>query len=321
MKVSPILKGLATYVPGLYPFLQRRSVRHTIDADYCYGVWLKHLTLLAANGMYGLPASVAELGPGGSLGVGLAALLSGAERYRAFDIVRYTNVDWNLKLFDDLVERFRARAPRPRRGWPDFDQHLDETLFPRHLLTDELMEKALAPARIAAIREAVRHMDTTDPDAMIRYVVPWHDAKVLEPQTIDLLLSHAVLEHIDDLDTTYAASAEWIRPGGWMSHQIDFRSHGLTAEWNGQWKYSARRWRLVRGRRPYLINRQPFGAHLSLAEGRGFSVRCALRSPRLDGISRNEVAAAFVQLPDEDLFCSGGFFVAQRLPAQGDVPA
>jgi hypothetical protein len=307
-----MFKGLVTYVPGLYSYLQRRSVRHTVSAEYCYGVWLKHITLLAANGMNRLPANVAELGPGGSLGVGLAALLSGVERYRAFDIVRYTNVEWNLRMLDDLVERFRTRAPRPRRGWPNFDQHLDETLFPRAILTDEVFEKALAPARVEAIRDAVRRMDTTDADAMIRYVVPWHSAEVLEPESIDLLLSHAVLEHIDDLPATYAASAEWIRPGGWMSHQIDFRSHGLTQDWNGQWKYSPGVWRLIRGRRPYLINRQPFGIHLSLAERCGFSVRCALRSPRMDGVSRHELAAEFAGLPDEDLLCSGGFLIGQR---------
>jgi hypothetical protein len=316
MKVSPIFKGLATYVPGLYSYLQRRSVRHTVTAEYCYGVWLKHITLLSANGMNRLPADVAELGPGGSLGVGLAALLCGVERYRAFDIVRYTNVDWNLNVLDDLVELFRSRAPRPRRGWPDYDAHLDSSLFPHWVLTEEVMEKALAPSRVDTIREAVRRMDTNSPDAMIRYVVPWYSAEVLEAESIDLLLSHAVLEHIDDLETTYAASADWIRPGGWMSHQIDFRCHGLTEEWNGQWKYSPHAWRLIRGRRPYLINRQPFGAHLSLAGRRGFVVRCALRSPRLDGISRSQLAAAFADLPDEDLVCSGGFFVAQRLAAR-----
>jgi hypothetical protein len=168
MSVSPLLKGLATYVPGLYPFLQRRSVRHTVTAEYCYGVWLKHVTLLAANGMGSLPQSLAELGPGGSLGVGLAALLCGVERYRAFDVVRYTNVDWNLGVLDDLVERFRVRAPRPRRGWPDFDEHLDESLFPHRILTEETMERSLAPVRVEAIREAVRRIDTEDPEAMIR---------------------------------------------------------------------------------------------------------------------------------------------------------
>jgi hypothetical protein len=52
---------------------------------------------------------------------------------------------------------------------------------------------------------------------------------------VDLIVSQAVLEHVDDLENTYDAFAQWLRPGGRMSHEIDFHSRGLTMPWNGHW--------------------------------------------------------------------------------------
>jgi hypothetical protein len=84
MRLTPVIKGAATYIPGLDKVAskwRKRGTGGTDTAAYCYEVWLKHLTLLWANGMRTIPDTVAELGPGDSLGTGLAALLSGANHY------------------------------------------------------------------------------------------------------------------------------------------------------------------------------------------------------------------------------------------------
>jgi len=57
----------------------------------CYEVWLKHPTLLWENQLQAIPNTVAELGPGDSLGVGLAALLSGASKFYVLDVVLFAN--------------------------------------------------------------------------------------------------------------------------------------------------------------------------------------------------------------------------------------
>jgi hypothetical protein len=142
--LKPVVKGLATMVPGLHRIFARPGGGGTDSPGYCYSVWLKHLTLLWHSGLREMPRSVAELGPGDSLGVGIAALLSGASRFYALDVVAYSNTEKNLRMLDDLVERFRRRAPRPTKGWPDFDEHLDANLFPSHILTDEVLAKTLA---------------------------------------------------------------------------------------------------------------------------------------------------------------------------------
>ena len=54
--------------------------------------------------------TVAELGPGDSLGTGIAALLSGVEKYYALDVKPYFNNAINLEMFDRLLELFQRRA-------------------------------------------------------------------------------------------------------------------------------------------------------------------------------------------------------------------
>jgi hypothetical protein len=92
---------------------------------------------------------------------------------------------------------------------------------------------------------------------MVRYAVPWWASDVVEPGSVEMIFSQAVLEHVDDLRGTYAAMASWSTPTGFLSHEIDFRSHGLARDWDDHWTIPDRQWRVIRGRRPYLINRAP----------------------------------------------------------------
>jgi len=100
---------------GLHGLVSRGTGGTDIPAN-CYEVWLKHLTLLWESQLQAIPNTVAELGPGDSLGVGLAALLSGASKFYALDVVLFANQTRNLQIFDELVELFKHRAARPSRG-------------------------------------------------------------------------------------------------------------------------------------------------------------------------------------------------------------
>ncbi len=90
MNVKQLLYGVATFVPG-FKKLRIRGTGGTISARYCYSVWMRHLVIAKENGLNTSPRIVAELGPGDSLGIGLAALIGGCDRYFAFDIVRFAN--------------------------------------------------------------------------------------------------------------------------------------------------------------------------------------------------------------------------------------
>src|SRR5690349_14026095 len=155
-----LLFNAATFIPGVaqLPPVQRVFKRHsigthgTIEARYCYSVWLRHLSLAAANGLDTDPKSVAELGPGDSIGIGIAAVLTGAERYHAFDVVAHANTPRNLEIFDGLVDLFRQRADIPDAGeFARMGPTLTDYRFPEKLLSVERMQAALEPRRLARI--------------------------------------------------------------------------------------------------------------------------------------------------------------------------
>src|SRR5687768_15669914 len=53
----------------------------TGSAEYCFNLWNKHLGAVRELEPRFFPRVVAELGPGNSIGTGLAALISGCEQY------------------------------------------------------------------------------------------------------------------------------------------------------------------------------------------------------------------------------------------------
>lgn len=319
MHLKPIVKGALTCVPGINGLVSTIGTGGTNSALYCYDVWLKHVTLLWAHGLRSTPATVAELGPGDSLGIGLAAVLSGTDHYFALDVVAHSERDLNLRVFDELLQLFRRRAPRPRKGWPDFDHHLAPDLFPHHALPPQRLDAALSPQRVERVREAILSPAGTSADGsvVVRYVVPWSDPSVVVAGSVDLAISHSVLEHIDDLDSTYAALSRWLKPGGFMSHQIDYSSHGMARHWNGFRQCPEWLWTIVRGRRPYLINREPHSGHMRRIRSGDFDVVCELANRRNSGgIARERLAARWIDLADEDLNCSEAFVQAVKRPGE-----
>ena len=106
-----------------------------------------------------------------------------------------------------------------------------------------------------------------------------------------MVYSQAVLEHVDDLATTYAALAEWLKPGGVASHQVGFVSHGITPEWNGHWTISDPVWKLIRGRRPYLLNREPASTHARMLRDSGLEVVNEVRVHKPSDIARSRLAS------------------------------
>ena len=316
MSLAHVALGLATYIPGMHERLTR-GPGGTDSARYCYTVWLRHLVQAQRADVWNAPRTVAELGPGNSLGMGLAALLTGAERYYAFDVVEHATSEGNIAIFDELVALFEARTPIPDEAeFPAVKPFLDCYEFPSDVLTDELLERCLHPQRLDAIRAALK-----DPASeMIRYVVPWADTSsqvnahsTLPPPalgSVDMIFSQAVLEHVDDLSVAYAAMRDWLAPGGFISHQIDFKSHGTAKQWNGHWAISRLEWRLMRGRRPSLINRQPCSAHLTMLAEHDFATRVEKPITSPSGVARSQLAKQFKDLSDTDLTTSGIYLLA-----------
>src|SRR5262249_36289260 len=159
-------------------------------------VFMRHLVKVhAATGRVPL-GRVAELGPGGSLGTGLAAMLAGARQYFAFDAEAHSDRESNLQVLDELVDLFRRRADIPGPGeFPEVKPAIADYAFPRGILDDARMDAALEPRRLELLRREVASADGT----LVKYVAPWHDLSLIEHETIDWIFSQAVLEHVADL--------------------------------------------------------------------------------------------------------------------------
>ena len=165
--------------------------------------------------------------------------------------------------------------------------------------------------RIEAIRRAVTAPSPQDP-ITAQYKAPWFDPRVIEEGSVDLVVSQSVLEHVVDLPGTYKALYQWVKPGGWMSHQIDFKSHGLSTRWNGYRTCSDRLWEITLGKRPFMINRQPASVHLRLLQEAGFRLVTHQKYMRQDGIRREELAPRWADISDDDLNCSGMYVIATK---------
>jgi len=299
--------GLATYV---LPSTRRGiGTGGTDSARYCYSVWLRHMRKCRDHGIQDFPRVVAELGPGDSLGMGLAAVISGADQYYAFDVVEHANNASNLEVFDELVELFRQRTTIPDSDeFPRVHPTLDSYDFPYDILPDEHLDRALDKDRIERLRSAVMNMEA--PDSPIKYIVPWSDSSVLGRESVDMIFSQAVLEHVDLLEESYQSMRAWLKPDGFMSHEIDFKCHGSADEWNDHWTYSDILWKFMRGKRPWFINRQPHSVHLDMLKRAGFKVLCD--DPHLSDsrIDKNSVARSLRNITDDDLVTSSAFIVS-----------
>ncbi len=300
MSLQPIIVGLRSYLPGSLATIGVDPLRKpggTAAAAYCYSVWLRHLCEARLHGLDTSPRAVAEIGPGASLGVGLAALLTGAERYYALDAVPRTSDERNLQVQRDLVALLDARAAIPgEESYPRLKPALPDYAFPGAILTDD------------RLRGAARSLV---PGA-VTYVCPWERVDALPAASVDWIISQAVLEHVNDLDLVYRAMARWLRPGGVMSHQIDFKSHGTAKTWDGHRHYGDLVWKIIRGKRPYLINRAPLATHLRLLALHDFEVRHVDRTTTPATLTREQMAPQFRSLSEDDLTTSSAYVLAVK---------
>lgn len=309
--IKQLIKGMATFVPGAYTAFSRKRTGGTDSARYCYSVWLRFMVLAHENGLATNPGIIAELGPGDSVGIGLAALISGADKYYAFDVVEYANRERNLAVYDELVKLFKNEEDIPGIDeFPDVIPHLDSYSFPRHILTGDRLRRALDDDRLESIRRSIASMNKTG--SMIHYKAPWYDADVVETDSIDMIFSQAVLEHVDDPEFAYEKMHQWLKPGGSMLHSIDFRSHGYADEWNGHWKYSDFTWKLIKGNRRYTLNRLPHSRHIKFMKELGFQMKCDLMNRLPSKISLRDLAPRFRYMDESDLTTSTAFIAAVK---------
>lgn len=224
---------VARFAPSLYVRLTAQTGRGKADtdpaavADYyrqCFADYGSQLGLAeSARHRFFAGKRVLEYGPGDVLGVALLCYAYGAAQVDCVDRfplqrISPTNVAIYRRLLDSLPGNIRARAARAFRDPDD-------------------------PAK------------GFDPGA-INYRVT-RDGLVGTTSRYDLVLSRAVLEHVNRLDRTFTDIARALVPDGISIHLVDLKSHGLDRyrafdfltwpEWLYRLMYSAKgfpnRWR------------------------------------------------------------------------------
>jgi hypothetical protein len=307
-----ILGGLKSYLP--VPAAKYKGTGGTVTGLYCYSVWLRHLTLIARHVGAFQPRAMVELGPGDSIGLGLAALLTGVESYVGLDVLEHASPRTNVRVLDELVELFRRHAPIPdEHAFPLLHPRLHSYDFPERLLDERRLAERTSFQNVAALRTAVRQLGNDG--TPIQYRCPWSPSSV-EASTVDLVVTQVALQDMDhadardDLRANLAAMARWLKRGGVMSHQIDFSCPGGDP-WNHHWAYGDVAWTVVRGRRPYYVNRVPLSEYMALCEEVGCAVVGVERVIR-DGLTSAQVAPPFRQLPEQDFHTAAALLIAVK---------
>jgi hypothetical protein len=308
-----LAKGAATYIPFAYSLLgQKRMMPAGVTANYCYGVWLKHMLLVDEITGAGIPEVVAELGPGDTIGVGVAALLSGTSHYTGIDTRRFLDANATRAVAEELVELFRARQPFPTQGWSEIRHLLDEQSFPSGLLAASHHDDLLSEKRITEIMSELDKVLNGILSPRIAYRAPLSDPSVVENNSVDLLISHSVLEHVVDIRQTLENSFGWLKPGALTSHQFDLTSHSIVSGWDEHRQFSEGTWKFVVGRRPFMINRLPYSSILRAFEESGFRILRADRIQMQATLPREMLALSWRDVSAEDLNTCGGYVIAQK---------
>jgi SAM-dependent methyltransferase len=197
---SNLLAGVS---PPLYVRLTRQTGRGRDDIEpgdvaryfiTCVDDYAAQLKLDASGfDAFLLGRNVLEYGPGDVLGVALVLYARGAAKVTCVDRfplerISATNAEVYRKLIESLQGPARERA---RRAFCEPGQ--PESGFAANTVCYSVTQDGLAA----------------------------------QPCTFDLVLSRAVLEHVNRLESTIDDIAAALRPGGISIHCVDLRSHGL----------------------------------------------------------------------------------------------
>lgn len=271
MRLRPLIRGLISYIPIIKQIIPKTGTGGSSSSKYCYSVWMRHLIHLESCGLNNIPVTVGEIGPGDSIGIGLAALLSGVKNYYALDLVRHTELNNNLILLEELAELFKSKTLIPNgKDFELVNPKIESTALPLLLKNYDLGEHI--HSEIVKIIKRILKGTSEELPVSINYFAPWQNRNIIQDESCDLILSQAVMEHICDLDYAYESMYYWLKPGGFISHQIDFKAHETHNDWYGHYTYSDLIWKIIMHGRKYYINRFPLSAHIKAIEKQKFNI-------------------------------------------------
>ncbi|MHB2153607.1 class I SAM-dependent methyltransferase [Calditrichota bacterium GD2] len=311
-RAFPIIRSFASYfLPN--KILKKSGSGGTFRADYCYSVWLRHLVMLHKSKLIRHVdeiKNIAEIGPGDSLGIGISAIFCGINNYYAFDVIKHANSKENIKIAQEIKNLYLKGQDIPyQNGFENTNPKLEDYSFPTSILPDYITDQSYLDKRLKQISKALFNKQS---EIKIEYVVPWNKLDIEPDIKLDLIYSQAVMEHILDIDYAYHKMYEWLRVGGIISHQIDFKSHEMTKEWNGHWFINDTVWKFLMHGRKYPINRFPLSVHLTSIKNTGFTIKKILPVINKTSLDRRKSLKENIEYIEEDFLTSSALIIAQK---------
>lgn len=142
----------------------------------------------------------------------------------------------------------------------------------------------------------------------------WEDTGIPD-NSVDVIFSHSVLEHVRLPHAVLAESYRILRPAGWLISGIDLRDHFFRYPWE-MLKYSTRQWNALTTRSggSGYMNRWRAGDWERELETNGFLVRMQRRESFDAAIldERPLLDPQFQHLPDDELMTSKIVIAAQK---------
>jgi hypothetical protein len=306
----PVIRSIASYFLPKNIFKKPGS-GGTFSSEYCYSVWLRHLNYLIDRKLIDNVDSikkVAEIGPGDSLGIGISALYTGASNYYGFDVIKHANLKGNITINKEILKYFQEKNEIPHgKKLINTAPVLMDYSFPIKILKHQPEYYLRKYEEIDSALKGEKNKTLN-----IEYVVPWTNVKQGTVSNIDLIYSQAVMEHVEDIDFVYGEMYKWLKNGGVISHQIDFKAHEMTREWNGHWFISESFWKFLLHGRKYSINRLPLSAHIKAIENAGFTIKTILPVQRPNSFNGQMPKVKGVNYTQEDLITSGALIQAVK---------
>lgn len=264
--IASVLKGFLTFVPGvncLARVWKRKSKHSGYSAVFCYTLWLSILVKIDERKLIVDLNKIGELGCGGSVGVGICALLTGTKEYFGLEIENNFDKNSNLKLLDDIIDLFRNRTPLPIR-FKQLNIKISDKTYPDKLIRPRFNDFVF----ISELKKDIENNCSINSKHM-KIICNWQDNAI---SNFSFIFSRAVLEHVNNPEKIYRNIDMKLLKGAFMFHDIEFHSHDLTQEVNGQYTISPFVWKIISGNRHFFLNRWTLSDHIKALKSMNFQI-------------------------------------------------
>jgi SAM-dependent methyltransferase len=177
--------------PVNFGYLDSSSEAVQRDVEYALGTADPWIKLLPSGEEYLNGKRILEIGPGINFGLSLIMACYGAEVMVVDRFLPPWNPDYHPRFYALLRDKIAERGP----------------------LVD------LTPI------DAILSRGDYPKSSLSLYTCSLEKSFVISDQSIDLIFSNAVLEHLYNLETAFSHLARITKPGGLGIHQVDFRDH------------------------------------------------------------------------------------------------